>query len=423
VYAWNRAVNPDTAADYEYMFEVIAGYDKGALDVKATDDKTLVVKLTSAVPYFLELCAFPTYYPVQKATIDKGGDAWATEAKTYISNGAYVMKEWVHDSYILLEKNKNYWNAKAVGPETIKFILMDDDSAILAAFEKGEILFADTMPNAEIEALKKTEFYFQSGQLGTYYVSYNCEKAPFNDPRVRQALTLAIDRDFIVKKIGQAGQVPAGAFVSIGMSDADPTKEFRTVGGDYYDPNASANAANIAKAKELLAQAGFPDGKGFPVFEYLYNTSSGHKAIAEALQNMWKTNLNISCELVSQEWNTFLQTRKNGEYQVARNGWLADYNDPISFLDMWITGGGNNDAQWSNTEYDKLISEVKASGDRNTRFTKMHQAEDILFEEWVLCPIYYYVDIFLKSPKLDGFFNSPLGFKNFIYSSVKTDAK
>lgn len=431
VYSWKRAVDPVTAADYEYMFDVIDGYvyddpatedvdehEQTDLNVTAPDDKTVVVTLKSATPYFLELTAFPTFSPVRQDMVESKGDAWATAVDSYIGNGAYKMTEWVPGSHILFEKNKNYWDYKKLGTEKIKFVLMEDDGAILTAFQQGEILFADQMPNDEIDAWRdKPEFHLE-GQLGTYYISFNTQKAPLDNPLVRQALILAVDRDWICVNIGKSGQEPAGAFVATGLSDADPAKEFREVGGDYYDPSAEAFEANLAKAKELLAQAGYPNGEGLPNIEYLYNEGTGHQAIGEALQDMWKK-IGVNVSLVSQEWGTFLNTRKNGDYFIARNGWLSDYNDPISMLDMWVTGGGNNDAQWSNAEYDDLIARVKASSDPEERFELMHKAEDIIFAESMLCPIYYYVDLYLISEKVEGFWSSPLGYKYFMYATVK----
>jgi oligopeptide transport system substrate-binding protein len=400
------------------MFESIEGYSEGRLNVTAPDERTLVVKLISVTPYFLELCAFPTFFPVREDIVESAPDTWTLSPETYIGNGAYMLQEWVHDSYMILKKNPNYWNATEItGPETIKFMLMSDDNAILAAFRNGEILFADSLPTDEIDAWKdKPEFNIQ-GQLGTYYISFNTEKPPLNNPMIRKALVLAIDRDYIVTNIGKAGQQPAGAFIPTGLSDADPTEEFREVGGDYYDPSQEGYQANLEQAKKLLLDAGYPNGEGIPTIEYLYNEGSGHQLIAEAVQSMWK-DIGINVTLASQEWNTFLNTRKNGEYYMARNGWIGDYNDPISFLDMWVTDGGNNDAQWSNKEYDALINQIKSSSDRTERMNLMHKAEDLLFEEWVLCPIYYYVDLYLKSEKLDGFYSSPLGYKYFMYTSI-----
>ncbi|HHX74329.1 MAG TPA: peptide ABC transporter substrate-binding protein [Firmicutes bacterium] len=418
VYSWNRAIDPETAADYAYMFESIEGYDAGKLAVKALDDKTLEVKLIAKTPYFLELTAFPTFFPVQKKVIDEHGEQWALAPDTYISNGPYRMIEWVDSSHILYEKNENYWNYDALGPDQIKFILMSDTNASFSAFKTEQILFSDDIPTEEIDAWRdKPEFHLQ-GQLGTYYISFNTKKAPFDNKLVREAFSLAIDRNYIVENIGKAGQQPAGAFVPTGLSDADPTKEFREVGGDYIDVSKEAHAANVARAKELMKQAGYENGKGFPAVEYLYNVESeGHRLIAEALQQMWKE-LGVEVTLASQEWNTFLNTRKNGDYQIARNGWLGDYNDPISFLDMWITGSGNNDAQWSNAEYDRIIAEVKKSSDPAERYRLMHEAEDIIFAESMLAPIYYYVDIYLVNTKLQNVYSSPLGYKYFMFASL-----
>ncbi len=417
VYSWNRAISPDTAADYAYMFEAIKGFDEGKLDVTAKDDKTLVVTLNSKTPYFLELTAFPTFSPVRQDIVEADPESWATKVDTYIGNGPYKMTDWVPGSYITYTKNENYWNYAALGPDTIKFVLMADDASILNAYMNGDILFADSMPNDEISTWQDKADFHKQGQLGTYYVSFNVTKAPLDNKLVREALTLAVDRDYIAVQIGQAGQVPAGAFVPIGMTDAEAGKEFRDVGGDYFDPTASGYAANLQKAKDLLAEAGYPNGEGLPTLEYLYNEGTGHQQIGEALQSMW-AEIGVKVDLVSQEWSTFLNSRKNGDYEIARNGWLADYNDPITFLDMWITGSGNNDAQWSNAKYDDLISQVKASSDPAERMKLMHQAEDLIFDDWMLCPIYYYVDIYLQNPKVEGVWSSPLGYKYFMYAKI-----
>ena len=417
VYSWNRAISPDTAADYAYMFEAIKGFDEGKLDVTAKDDKTLVVTLNSKTPYFLELTAFPTFSPVRQDIVEADPESWATKVDTYIGNGPYKMTDWVPGSYITYTKNENYWDYAALGPDTIKFVLMADDASILNAYMNGDILFADSMPNDEISTWQDKADFHKQGQLGTYYVSFNVTKAPLDNKLVREALTLAVDRDYIAVQIGQAGQVPAGAFVPIGMTDAEAGKEFRDVGGDYYDPTASGYAANLQKAKDLLAEAGYPNGEGLPTLEYLYNEGTGHQQIGEALQSMW-AEIGVKVDLVSQEWSTFLNSRKNGDYEIARNGWLADYNDPITFLDMWITGSGNNDAQWSNAKYDDLISQMKASSDPAEGMKLMHQAEDLIFDDWMLCPIYYYVDIYLQNPKVEGVWSSPLGYKYFMYAKI-----
>ena len=416
VYSWNRAIAPETAADYSYMFESIDGYEEGNLNVVAQDDRTLVVTLKAVTPYFLELCAFPTFFPVQQVAVEANPDAWATDPATYVGNGPYKLVEWVHDSYMKYEKNENYWDVDSLGPDALEFVLMSDPGAQLAAYETGELLLIDDVPTDEIAALSANSDFYKEGQLGTYYVSFNTQNEYLSNPLVRKALTLAIDREYICNEIGQAGQVPAGAFAAMGLSDADSSKEFREVGGDYYDPYDYEG--NLELAKAALAEAGYPNGEGLPVFEYLYNEGGIHGVTGEALQSMW-AQIGVNVELVSQEWATFLNTRKNGEYDIARNGWLGDYNDPVSFLDMWITGGGNNDAQWSNTDYDALISQVKASSDQAERMQLMHEAEDIIFDEWMLCPIFYYVDLYMVSDSVDGVYSSPLGYKFFKYASVE----
>ncbi len=416
VYSWSRAVDPQTAADYSYIFECVDGYADGKLNVSAPDDRTLVVKLVAPTTYFLELTAFPAYMPVQQATVEANGEQWALSPETYIGNGPYKISEWQRGSHITMVQNENYWNVEALGPQSIRFNLVEDDVAQLSAYQTGDVLFIEAVPNDEIDALKDSSDYYVMDQIGTYYISFNVQRAPLDNPKVRQALTLALDRDWICVNIGKTGQIPAGGFVPYALSDADPSQSFREVGGNYYDPSFEAFEDNLAQAKEILAEAGYPNGEGLPAIEYVYNEGTANQQIGEVLQNMWGE-LGVKVELFSQEWATFLNTRKSGDYSVARNAWLGDYNDPISFLDIWITGGGNNDAQWSNPQYDQLITEIKSTGDQAARMEKMHQAEDILFEEWVLAPIYFYTDMYLQSPAVENIWASPLGFKYFMYAT------
>lgn len=417
VLAWNRVIDPATAADYANIFDCVARKPDGKLDISASDAKTLVVKLIAPTAYFLELTAFPTYMPTRKDMTDQG-EKWTQKPETYIGNGPYMVKEWVPNSHILMVKNPNYWDLASLKPESIKFNLTDDDVAQLSAYKNGTVSFIDNVPTDEIEALQLSPDYYVAPQIGTYYVSFNVKKAPLDNPKVRKALTLAIDRDWLVTNVSKANQIPAGAYVPPVLSDATAGSSFRTSKPFYFDPSFEAFDANLAEAKALLAEAGYPEGKDFPTITYLYNAATSHQQIGEALQNMWKE-LGITVNLESQEWSTFLNSRKNGDYFIARNGWLGDYNDPISFLDMWVTGGGNNDAQWSNTSFDALIKEAKGTGDQAVRMQKMHEAEDIIFNESMLCPLYYYTDIYMQSPMIDGVVCSPLGFKSFAYAVPK----
>ena len=422
VYSWQRLVNPDTAADYSYMIgmvknanEIMAREEKDLtkLGIKALDEKTVEVTLTNPTPYFLEICAFPATYPVRKDIVEANADTWATDPKTYIGNGSYVLKSWEHQAKMSYVKNENYYDLANLGPDTINFVLMEDQNTILSAFKNGEILFGDDLPSEEIEAMKDNGLYIES-QLGTYFLSINVNKEGLDNVKVREALSLAIDRDYIVEKVAKGGQIPADTYVATGLTDADGKTQFHDNATKWYD--AKDYEGNVKKAKELLKEAGYENGKGLPSIELMCNP--GHESIMEAVQNMWKENLGISSTISSQDWNVFLETRKAGDFQVARDGWLGDYNDPISFIDMWVTGGGNNNAQWSNKEYDKLVSEIQSTTDKEKRYELMHKAEDILAKDMPVIPLYYYTDLYLKSDKLEGMYTSPLGYKYFMYSKI-----
>ena len=422
VYSWQRLVTPATAADYSYMIDSVVNanaimngeMEPSELGVSAPDDKTFVVTITSDLPYFTEICAFPATFPVREDVVSN--PEWTYTPETYISNGAYKMTVRETNSQIVMEPNEYYYNVDKLGPQKITFKLMDDNNAQLNGFNTGELDFIETVPVDEVAGLLASGEMKVVDYLGTYYVCYQTQKAPFDDWRVRKAFTLAVDRNYIVTEITQTGQVEAGAYVPAGVYDAAGVEgdDFRTVGGDYYDPTTDAYEANCEEARALLAEAGYPNGEGFPVVEYLYNTDDNHKAVAEALQNMWQTELGVTVTLTNQEWGTFLQTRKDGDYSIARNGWIADYNDPMTFLDMWLTGGGNNDAQYSNPDYDAKIQEAKATSDVATRMQLMHEAEDILLEQdWVVNPLYFYTQSYMLADGIEGMYYCPLGYLFF----------
>ena len=421
VYAWQRLVDPKTGADYNYMIdmvknanEIMAGKKKPKeLGIKALDEKTVEVTLTTPTPYFLEVCAFPATFPVRKDIVEANADTWSTDPKTYIGNGPYVLKSWEHQSKMTYVKNENYYDLKKLGPDTINFVLMEDKNTMLSAYKNNEILFADDLPSEEIDAMKDKGLVIEK-QLGTYFLSINVKKEGLDNVKVREALSLALDRDYIVEKVAKGGQIPADSFVTTGLTDADGKTEFHENAKKWYD--AKDYKGNVEKAKKLLKEAGYENGKGLPSIELMCNP--GHEPIMEAVQNMWKENLGLNVTISSQDWNVFLETRKQGDFQVARDGWLGDYNDPVSFIDIWVTGGGNNNAQWSNKEYDKIVSEIKSTTDSKERYAKMHEAEDLLAKDMPIIPIYYYTDLYLISDKLEGMYTSPLGYKYFMYCTV-----
>ena len=463
-FAWKRAASTELAADYGYMFEVVKGYPD-ELAVTATDDKTLEVTLNNAVAYWNELMAFPAYYPVREDVVSN--EAWATDPSTYVCNGPYTITGWEHNSKITLTKNPNYIDADSILMDTIEFYLSDDANNMLSNFENRTWQLIDDVPTAEIKRLESeypTE-YFVAGQIGTYYVCWNINQnllpadseltgaeAEAANVEIRKAMSLLLDRNYIVEEIGQAGQVPAPGFVPMGMTDADGSEFYMNAGDSedyagYYDVSADAYIDNWDEAIEILKKYYDYDEATYtftnaPTMEYLYNTSEGHKAIGEYLQGVWAS-VGITVNLVNQEWNTFLNTRKDGGYTIARNGWLADYNDPISFLDMWITESGNNDVQfgkdahadiamysmdltdlgydvkvengtWAET-YDVIIGLVKTCTDTETRYELMHRAEDLLMSTGCITPLYFYTDIYMLDENVEGFFSNPLGYKYFMY--------
>ena len=459
VWAWNRAIAPETAADYAYMFDVIDGYDEGKLNVTASEDgKSLTIVLKNDVPYFNELLAFPTYMPVKQGVVE-GNDSWAIDASTYIGNGPYKVTEFTQ-AQMVMEKNEYYHNADAIKTEKIIFPFNEDDSSLLANYKNGSYLFIDSVPNDQIDTIKAEypDEYKVTGQLGTYYVSFNV-----NDPAlkeftedekisIRKALGLLLERNYIVEEIGLADQQPANSFVPIGLTDADGKTEFVATNGTnrdgagYFSVNKDDYTASCEEALKLLTAVAesskkftVADGKveGFPTMVYITNEGTGHEALATYMQGVY-AKYGITMQIEVQEWNTFLDTRKSGDYSFARNGWLSDYNDPISFLDMWLTESGNNDCQfgkdahkdyagytydgkdgltWAES-YDVIIGKIKSSNDPAERFELMHQAEDILMSTGAICPVYYYTDQFMCSEQIEGFFVSPLGYKYFMYSTL-----
>ena len=482
-FSWQRAASTGLAADYGYMFEVVDGYNDiwetddndeyvnpdAKLNVRAIDEKTLEVTLYNAVSYWNELLAFPTYFPVREDVVEN--ESWATDPSTYVCNGAYTMGGWDHNSLITLTKNPNHPDADEVTMETIEFYLSDDSNNMLSNFKNGSWQMIDDVPTNEIAALKEEypDEFIVVGQLGTYYVCWNINEeilpasstltgaeAENAKAEIRNAISLLFDRNYIVNDITQAGQVPASSFVAMGLTDADGSEFYENAGHDsgfvgYYDVSEDALEGNFETAVETLkkyytydeATGKFTD---FPTLTYLYNTSEGHKAIGEYLQSAL-ANVGITINLENQEWATFLNTRKQGDFSLARNGWLGDYNDPISFLDMWTTSSGNNDVQfgkgdnanvaiysldltpygldtkvengtWAET-YDVLISAIKTCTDAENRYAMMHLAEDMLMETGCLCPLYFYTDLYMLDSSVHGFFSSPLGYKYFMYCTIE----
>ena len=413
VWSWKRSLDPDIAADYAYMLDPIKGataYNAGegsvdAVGIKALDDLTLEVQLVSPTPYFLSLTSFMTYYPLYKKNIEADPEGWHLEVDTIVGNGPFKLDKWA-DNKMEFVPNKNYWDNGAVKTDRLLFTMVENSSTELTMFENGELDMTHTVPGQEIPRLKSKPELHIFPYLGTYYYIFHVEKAPFDDVRVRKALAMAIDRQALIDNVTQAGELPAYGFVPPGVPEPDGS-DFREAGGDFFKED-------LEEAKRLLAEAGYPDGEGFPPFEILYNTHEGHKLIGEAIQEMWKKNLGIQgITLSNQEWGIYLQSRDDGLFTVARAGWIGDYNDPNTFLDMWTTGNGNNNSRFSNAEYDRLVGECLMEKDTNVRNQKLHRLEEILMEEMPILPIYYYTLPAMVSEKLKGYSSIIVGGVDF----------
>jgi oligopeptide transport system substrate-binding protein len=414
-YAWKRVLNPASAADYAnqlwYLKNGLAfnsgkeGVTADDVGVKAKDDYTLEVELEYPTTYFLELCSFPTLMPVRKDIVEANPEQWTQKPETYIGNGPFKMTEWVHDSHISFVKNENYWNKSKVKLDKLKFVMIVQSSSGLAAFETGEVDYIDDIPTYDIPRLLQEKKMVVTNYIGTYYICPNNKKRVLNDPKVRKALSLAIDRPLLIEAVWKDGRKPATAWVPYGITDVDPAKQFRDVGGDYYD-----GKGNIEEAKKLLAEAGYPDGKNFPQLEYAYNNNETHAKIAQAVADMWKKNLGITVKLNEVDWKVFVPQRKAGDYEISRHGWIGDYMDPMTFLDLFVTGDGNNDPKFENTQYDELVRGAKRESDPTKRMQMLHQAEDILIKEnMAIIPVAFYVRDVCMKPYVKGVHQVPTG--------------
>ena len=426
-YSFKRMANPDTAAPYaETCLGMIDGFDAAqagdadALNVKASDDgKTLTIVLSYPCSYFDKMAAFATMSPVQQATVEANGDSWCTSADTFVSNGPYMITEWTPSERIVLTKNPNYvggWDSSKIVSDTITLLLLEDSSASFAAYNSGEAVLIKDVPTDEIPSLTKAEdggdFYVDT-ILGTYYVSLNLQHDAFKDAKVRKALSLAIDRDYVANTIMQGTYSTADSIVGPGIVDEN---------GYFHDngnaPYISADyEANMAEAKKLLEEAGYPNGEGYPTIEYSTNDSGYHVPLAEYLQQTWG-DLGITLTISKMEWSAFTAARRAGEYDVARNGWVMDYNDPSNMLDLFCTSNGNNDGKYSNPEFDAAIDASRVA-DSAEHFAQLHKAEDILMEDMGCLPIAYYNEYWLQSSSLKGTWHSPYGYWYLQYGYIE----
>ena len=424
VYSWRRVCDPMVAAPYaETVLGMVEGYADAiggnleALGVEATDDSTFVVHLSQPCPYFGSLAAFATLSPVQQATIDANGDGWAVAADTYVCNGSFYISEWVPGSYIMCTKNPNYWNADAIKLDAIKFNLIEDSNASYSAYQTGEVLFIKDVPTEEIPSLEGNAEFHVEPIIGTYYLSLNTEREPFNDPKVRKALSLAIDREYVANTLMQGTYSPASNFMGPGWIDTDGSQFIDNANGGKPYIDTANHEANVEEAKQLLADAGYPDGAGFPSITYSTNDIGYHKVVAEYLQQAW-AEIGVELQVDIVEWASFTPMRRNGDYDASRNGWVGDYSDPSNMLDLLYSSNGNNDGKFNNAEYDAAMNTSRTTLDAAERSAALHKAEDILMNEAACIPVAYYNDFWLQSSKITGMWHSAYGYWYFMYADI-----
>lgn len=390
VASWRRTLTPETAASYNYQLFYVKNakaFADGKLKnfdevgVRALDDRTLEVTLENPTPFFLDLCATPPLQPVPLRVVEKYGDDWIKPGRI-VGNGAYVLEDWRINDHIRLRRNPRYWDRANVAIGAVDVLPISKGNVAYNFYASGEADLAldkGLVPPALLDELKNRPDFHSGAFLASNFLRFNCSKGPFTDPRVRRAFSMAVDRGRIVKKITRAGEDAASTLVPPGVAG------YVAPEGIPYDPEG---------ARRLLAEAGYPGGRGMPLIRYLYNEAELNEAIAVELQSMWSEELGVQVSLARQEWKVYLNSMNTLDYDIARSSWVGDYPDPNTFLDMFLTGGGNNRTGWSSAAYDALIADAAREADVAKRFAILAQAEEMLVaKEAVICPIYFYVGI------------------------------
>lgn len=415
VYAWTRVLDPATGAMNSAMLYPIVGAEKhyadagkGDIAIAAPDDKTLTFTLKARVPYMMQLLTYSTFFPVRKDVVEADPDGWTRNPATFIGTGPFRVTEFNTGKSVVFEKNPNYYDADAVSLDKLTFRLIPDPATALAAMEAGDVDGIEAVPAPEIPRLSvESDAFMVVPALGTTYAFFNPAQKPFDDVRVRKALSMAIDREEIVEFVLQSADIPALGLVPPGM--IVDGQEF-TEGRDDF---GLAPTAQVDAAKALLAEAGYPDGKGFPETVFMTYSSPPIEKLLEAIQQMWKKNLNIDVKIEASEWQVYYPEIQKVQYQIAQMGWGADYPYPTTFLDNFITGSPNNLANWSNAEYDADMAASKATGDAAESLKDMRAAEAVLMNQHIILPEYHRNNYMMMSPKVTGFWRSALNVPYF----------
>jgi oligopeptide transport system substrate-binding protein len=422
VFSYKRMLTASFGAQYSDNLFILKGaedYYRGKITdfdqvgVKALDARTLRIELVGPTPYLLSLVQHDSWLPVNPKAILKFGnidtrDSKWTRAENYIGNGPFKMKSWRPNDVIEVVRNPLYWDAANVKLNGINFFSIENMNTQERAFQAGQLHKTDQIPLDKVPYYRRRrpELMRIDPYEGVYFYRINIARKPLDNPKVRLALNLAVDRDAIVKNILREDQKPATGYTPPGMGDYQPLEKM------HYDPE---------RARQLLAEAGYPNGKGFPKFTIHFNTSESHRAIAEAIQQMWKEELNIDVGLENQEWKVYLDTQNNKNYDISRSAWIGDFMDPVTFLSMWTTGNGNNNTNWGNPKYDAFIEQAARTGDPKARLEILHQAEDLFLSESPVMLVYWYTNAYLLQPSLQNWNPLVLGNHNYKYIDLKSE--
>lgn len=425
LYSIQRVLKPETAAQYlsmvtDYIENAQEVYDGKKpveeLGVEAPDDNTLVIRLIDPAPFFIDILSMNVFAPVQAATVEANDDKWTLSPETYVVNGPFKITAMNMGESVVLEKNPNYYNADAVSLEKITFRYIKDQATALSAFQSGEIDGFREVPSADLANLKaESDDLYTLPQYATTYYLINNSKAPYDDARVRKAINLAIDRQALIDSVLQGSAQPAFSLVSLGYS-AEGVK-YEEGRSDY---GISANA-NAEEAKKLMAEAGYPDGKGFPTVQLSYYTNPQVKQLVEAMAQMLKTNLGVEVEISTEEWKVYYDNVQAGKYEIAAMGWGADYLHPMTFLPLFVGGDPLNNSGYANAEYDKAVAEAKVETDAKKAIELMRKAEDILMQDYPFLPLYYRSTNLMMKPYVRNWYLTPTG--NLYFKSAVIEGK
>ena len=423
VYAFKRLADPKTAAPYGYdMLSMIAGYEEAshgsleALQVKATDEKTLVIQLYSPVAYFDKVVAFTSLVPLRKDIIEEKGEAWSTDPSSYISNGAYQMSEYVDGDYISLKKNPYYYDADKVTVEELVFHLVDDDNSAYSAYLEGSLDVTSRIPSEEMASLRDSDAFKTFPLLGTSGMIFNTEKPPFNEVKVRKAFALAIDKKHIAENIFEGYRTPAATLVCEGVSDpADGGSFIEKSLKEYKSPfHIDEYEKDLEEAKKLMKEAGYPGGVGFPKVRYLNNAGGANNSIAEYLQSAFKE-LGVMMEIDTQDWKVVSATQHTGDFELTRFAWIYDYDEPLQLLNLFRSEDANNYARYHNDKYDALMETAMKETDEKKRSKALHKAEQMLLKDLPMVPMVFSKDNYLIRPNLRGVQHLSSGHCYFMY--------